>query len=82
MPTFYFDMKDGVTVRDRHGADFASYEDAVAHSKVMAAQIRQDQTHMESDFRISVVNEAGAEVHCEMVNDDHAEGVAGSKHQR
>jgi hypothetical protein len=40
MPTYYFDRKDGVPVRDNKGLPFAGHSSAIEHSKEVAREIR------------------------------------------
>jgi hypothetical protein len=68
LQTFYFDMKDGVTVRDRIGKRFARNAEAVDHSKTLAARFRNESGHDEPDLSISVLDEAGREIHREQVH--------------
>jgi len=67
MKTFYFDMKDGVPIRDRIGMRFALNAEAIDHSKTLAAQFRHDRIHNEPDLVICVVEESGHEIHREQV---------------
>jgi len=64
--TFYFDMKDGVPVRDRIGKQFRLNSEAIEHSKTLAAHFRQER-HAEPDLVVVVVDESGQEVHREPV---------------
>ena len=66
--TFYFDMKDGVPVRDRIGMQFSLNSQAIEHSKDLAAQFRQQRIHEEPDLVICVVDESGREIHRELVH--------------
>ena len=66
--TYYFDMKDGVTVRDRIGKQFASIAEAIAHSEALAERFRHEHAHDEPDLSISVISESGAEVHRERIH--------------
>ena len=45
--TFYFDMKDGVTVRDRIGMQLMFDAEAITHSKELAERFRHERTHDE-----------------------------------
>lgn len=65
--TFYFDMKDGVPVRDRIGMQFLFDAEAITYSKELAERFRHERTYDEPDLAISVVNEAGHEIHRELV---------------
>ena len=42
MQTFYFDMKDGVPVRDRIGKQFRLNSGAINYSKALAESFRND----------------------------------------
>lgn len=66
--TFYFDTKDGVTVRDRLGMDFRTGGEAIEHSREIAANFRSEQKHPEMDFRVSVIDPSGTEIHVEWIN--------------
>jgi hypothetical protein len=64
--TFYFDMKDGVPVRDRIGKRFRLNSEAINYSKTLAESFRSD-PHAEPDLMVIVVDESGREVHREPV---------------
>jgi hypothetical protein len=64
--TFYFDMKDGVPVRDRIGKQFRLNSEAINYSKALAESFRND-PHAEPDLMVVVVDESGREVHREPV---------------
>jgi len=65
--TYYFDAKDGVPVRDGAGSQFASPAAAIAHSKHLAAAIRDKKQAGHRDLHIVVVEESGREIHREPV---------------
>jgi hypothetical protein len=65
---FFFDMKDGVPVRDRIGMQFSLGSQAIEHSKNLAAQFRHERIHEEPDLVICVVDESGREIHRELVH--------------
>lgn len=67
MRTYYFDFKDGVAVRDRCGIDLVSDGAAIAHSKDLAARVRDQKTKVNPDLHVVVVDENGREVHREKV---------------
>ena len=67
MPTYYFDLKDGVPVRDRTGLNLVSDGAAIAHSKSLAHTVRQEKPDGNQDLRIVVVDESGREIHREQV---------------
>jgi hypothetical protein len=68
MQTFFFDMKDGVPMRDRVGIAFDSNVEAIAHSRVLAKHFRDDSLRDDEDLEISVVNASGREIHREFVH--------------
>ncbi|MBR0733273.1 hypothetical protein JQ595_31445 [Bradyrhizobium japonicum] len=67
MQTYYFDMKDGVPVRDKSGLELVSDGAAIAHSKVLADKVRKENPEGNSDLRIVVIDESGREIHREQV---------------
>lgn len=67
MHTYYFDMKDGVPVRDRTGVELVSDGAAIAHSKQLADKVRIERPAGDPDLRIVVIDESGREVHREQV---------------
>jgi len=67
MRMYYFDMKDGVPVRDRAGLQLVSDGAAIAHSKRLADKLRKEKPVGNSDLRIVVIDETGREVHREQV---------------
>ncbi|MBW7973843.1 hypothetical protein [Bradyrhizobium sp. BR 10289] len=67
MPTYYFDMRDGVPVRDKAGVELVSDGAAIAHSKQLADQVRTNRPAGNPDLRIVVIDESGREVHREQV---------------
>jgi hypothetical protein len=68
LQTFYFDMKDGVSIRDRIGKRFALNAEAIDHSKRLAARFRNESGHDEPDLSICVFDELGHEIHRELVH--------------
>jgi uncharacterized protein DUF6894 len=70
MPTFYFDRKDGIPIRDRAGLEFPAVADAIAHSKELARRLSNQQPRKDPTLSIVVINESGAEVHRERVYPD------------
>jgi hypothetical protein len=68
MRTFYFDMKDGVPIRDRIGKQFSLNTEAVDHSIRLAARFRHERIHDEPDLVICVLDETGREIHRELVH--------------
>ena len=66
MPTYYFDMRDGVPIRDRVGPEFPTDLHAIEHSKTIATNIRV--TIAISASRCST--SPGTEIHQEPVYPD------------
>ncbi|MBB4369959.1 hypothetical protein GGD63_002752 [Bradyrhizobium sp. cir1] len=67
MPTYYFDLKDGVPVRDKSGLDLVSDGAAIAHSKTLAEEVRREKPKGHPELRIVVIDESGREVHREQI---------------
>jgi hypothetical protein len=63
LQTFYFDMKDGVPIRDRIGKRFALNAEAIDYSKRLATRFRHERIHDEPDLSICVLDELGREIH-------------------
>jgi hypothetical protein len=70
MQMYYFDMKDGVAFRDRKGIMFKTNDEAILHCRSIAENFRNESLTDDQDLEISVVNEAGREVHREFVHRD------------
>jgi hypothetical protein len=70
MQKFFFDMKDGVPMRDRVGIDFKDNLEAIEHSKELAQHFRDDSLRDDKDLEITVVNAIGREIHREFVHRD------------
>ena len=68
MQTFFFDMKDGVPLRDRIGVEFDTNVEAIEHSRVLALHFRDESLRDDQDLEISVVNAQGREIHHEFVH--------------
>jgi hypothetical protein len=68
MHKFFFDMKDGVPMRDRTGLEFKTNADAIAHCVVVAQHFFDESLTNDQDLEISVVNEVGREIHREFVH--------------
>ena len=68
MQKFFFDMKDGVPLRDRVGIDFKGNLEAIEHCKELAQHFRDDSLRDDKDLEISVVNALGREIHREFVH--------------
>lgn len=67
MPTYYFDTKDGVPVRDKTGLIFASGKAAIEHSKQVAIAMRNERRAANKDLQVIVLDESGREIHREAV---------------
>lgn len=67
MQTYFFDTKDGVTVRDRFGLRFKLDSEAIEHSIMLAKGMRVKDPLTEDDLRICVIDDSGHEVHVEWV---------------
>lgn len=65
--TYYFDIQDGVPVRDRKGLELANSSVAIEHSRRLATLIRQKQQPDRKDLLIVVTDESGREIHREVV---------------
>lgn len=70
MQKFFFDMKDGVPMRDRFGIDFKGNLEAIEHCKELAQHFRNDSLRDDKDLEISVVNALGREIYREFVHRD------------
>ena len=68
MKKFFFDMKDGVPMRDKIGIEFNTNAEAVAHCKELAQHWRDESLRDDKDLEISVVNSLGQEIHKEFVH--------------
>jgi hypothetical protein len=65
--TYYFDLQDGVPVRDRKGLGLANTTVAIEHSKRLASIIREKQQPSRTDLLVVVTDESGREIHREPV---------------
>jgi hypothetical protein len=72
MRIFYFDMNDGLPIRDKRGLEFPTAGGAIEHSKDLARRLRHDPRIRDRDLSIVVVDEMGAEVHSEPVHPPEA----------
>ncbi|WP_461717909.1 DUF6894 family protein [Bradyrhizobium liaoningense] len=59
MPTYYFDIKDGVPVRDKSGLELVSDGAAIAHSKNLADRVRREKPKGHPALQIVVIDESG-----------------------
>lgn len=67
MQTYYFDIQDGISVRDRKGLELASGGAAIEHSKRLASLMREKQPSGRQDLNVVVLDENGGEIHREAV---------------
>lgn len=67
MQTYFFDIRDGVTVRDRFGVSLRLDSEAIEHSKMLAREMRQQGRGHEANLRVCVTNESGSQIHEELV---------------
>ncbi len=67
MQTFYFDIRDGIPVRDRKGLELTNTAMAIEHCKRLAAVIRQKELPAHKDLLVVVTDQSGREVHRETV---------------
>ncbi len=67
MRTYYFDLADGVPVRDSKGLQLTSHSAAIDHSKELAKEIRVQNPVGDSALYIAVLDESGREIHRELV---------------
>lgn len=70
MQTYYFDMKDGVPIRDRAGLEFRTDSQAIEHGKKLARRFSHERAVRDVNLCFVVVNESGAEIHREPVYPD------------
>jgi hypothetical protein len=67
MHTYYFDLKDGVPVRDSAGVELAGDGAAIAHGKSLADKLRNEMPKGNPDLRIVVIDESSREVYRELI---------------
>jgi hypothetical protein len=67
MRTYYFDLKDGVPVRDKRGLEFSTVSAAINHSKNLAEKLRDDPRPRDPALSVVVVDESGTQIHREPV---------------
>jgi hypothetical protein len=70
MQKFFFDMKDGVPMRDRVGIDFRTDAEAINHCKELAQHFRDESLRDDKELEIVVVNSVGREIHREFVHSE------------
>jgi len=73
MRTYYFDLTDGVPVRDRQGLEFLTMSGAIKHCKDLAMRLRADPRRRDPALSIVVLDQSGTEIHRECVFPDAAE---------
>ena len=67
MQMFFFDMKDGVPLRDLVGIEFMTGAEAIEHSKKLAQHFRDQGLSVDEGLEISVINASGREIYRECV---------------
>jgi hypothetical protein len=67
MKTYYFDMHDGVPIRDLVGLEFRTDLQAIEHSKHIARRFDHEHPPKHDKLYIMVLNESGAEIHRESI---------------
>jgi hypothetical protein len=67
MRTYYFDIKDGIPVRDKGGLEFPTVSAAIEHSKNLASKLRDDPRPKDRALSVIVVDESGTQIHSEPV---------------
>ena len=67
MQTYYFDMKDGIPVRDNKGVEFPTTLAAIKHSEELARRLRDDKRPRDRGLSVVVIDETGREIHREPV---------------
>lgn len=68
MDKFFFDMKDGVPMRDRVGIEFKTDAEAIEHCKELAQHFREGSLRDDMELEIAVVNSLGREIYREFVH--------------
>ena len=67
MRTYYFDMQDGVPIRDITGLQFRTNTGAIEHSKELARRFGRDHRLEDPIRSIIVLDKSGKEIHREPV---------------
>jgi hypothetical protein len=67
MQMFFFDMKDGVPLRDLVGIEFMTGAEAIEHGKRLAQHFRDECLRVDQGLEISVINASGREIYRECV---------------
>ena len=73
MRTYYFDMQDGVPIRDIAGLQFRTNTGAIEHSKELARRFGRDYRLEDPIHSIIVLDKSGKEIHREPVHQDERE---------
>ena len=68
--TYYFDMQDGVPIRDITGLQFRTNTGAIEHSKELARRFGHDHRRKDPIHSIIVLDKSGKEIHREPVHQD------------
>ena len=71
--TYYFDMQDGVPIRDIAGLQFRTNTGAIEHSKELARRFSNDHRRKDPIRSIIVLDKSGKEIHREPVHQDERE---------
>ena len=64
---FYFDISDGLPIRDQVGRDFGLASEAVVHAKYLAADLRCLEPDVRPQLSIRVIGEGREPIHEEAV---------------
>ena len=64
---FYFDISDGVPIRDQVGRDFRLASEAVVYAKYLAADLRCLEPDIRPSLSIRVIGEGLEQIHEEAV---------------
>ncbi len=62
MALYYFDVKDGIVVRDRYGLECDNDRDAIVRGRVIALEVARGLMDPDPHMHISVIHESGREV--------------------
>ena len=68
MQKYFFDMKDGVPMRDKIGIEFNTNAEEITHCEELAQHWRDKSLRDDKDLEISVVNSLGREIYKEFVH--------------
>jgi len=70
MRTYYFEMQDGVPIRDLTGLEFRTNTGAIEHSKELAQRFSHDHRLKDPIRSIIVLDGSGTEIHREPAKQD------------